>query len=214
MSTLTILGAGNMARGIATRALAGGTGVQLLGRDRQQAETLAKDLQAAARLGAMVESGQVGDTLAGDVIVLAVPYAAAGELLRRYGGALDGKVVVDITNPVNGSFDGLVTPPDSSAAEQLAATVPGASVVKAWNTTFAGTLVAGEVAGQPLDVFLAGDDAQAKSAVAAIVEAGGSVPVDAGGLSAARALESFQFLHMALQFSRGTQFGSTIKILA
>jgi predicted dinucleotide-binding enzyme len=73
---------------------------------------------------------------------------------------------VDITNPVNETFDGLVTPPDSSAAQELASTAAGARVVKAFNTTFAGTLIEGRVAGQPLDVFIAGDDDDAKATVA------------------------------------------------
>ena len=93
------------------------------------------------------------------------------------------------------TFDGLVTPLDSSAAEELAAKLPsGAKVVKAFNTTFAGTLVAGEVAGQPLDVFIAGDDDEAKETVAGLVRAGGLNPIDAGPLRRARELERLGFL--------------------
>jgi 8-hydroxy-5-deazaflavin:NADPH oxidoreductase len=128
---------------------------------------------------------------------------------------LAGKIVVDITNPVDVStFDGLVTPPGSSAAEEIAKAAPGARVVKAFNTTFAGTLVAGRVAGQPLDVLVASDDATAKRAVLDLVEAGGLRGVDAGPLRRARELEALGFLHMTLQDSLGTGYGSAVKLLA
>ena len=209
MSTVSILGSGNMARGIATRALAGGNSVQLLARDPQESAKLADDL------GGSATSGAVGDALTGDVVVLAVPYPAAAPLVEQYGDQLSGKVVVDITNPVNTeTFDGLVTPADSSAAQEIAKTAPaGARVVKAFNTTFAGTLVEGQVKDQSLDVFIAGDDAAAKGAVASIVEAGGLRAIDAGPLANARYLEGLGFLHISLQMSRGTQFSTAVKLI-
>ena len=115
-------------------------------------------------------------------MVLAVYYPDAREAVEQYGDALAGKVVIDITNPVNESFDGLVTPPDGSAAQELARSAPGARVVKAFNTTFAGTLSEGRVADQPLDVFIAGDDEDAKATVARLAEDGGLNPIDAGPL--------------------------------
>ena len=104
---------------------------------------------------------------------LAVYYPDAQAAVDQYGDSLSGKVVVDITNPVNDSFDGLVTPPDGSAAQELASRAPGARVVKAFNTTFAGTLNDGCVAGQPLDVFIAGDDEDAKATVAKLARTAG-----------------------------------------
>ncbi|HND50596.1 MAG TPA: hypothetical protein PLL95_18645, partial [Anaerolineales bacterium] len=94
------------------------------------------------------------------------------------------------------------------------ALVAGAKVVKAFNTTYAGTLVAGEVAGQKLDVFIAGDDADAKAKVAQIVTDGGMRAVDAGPLSRARQIEGMQLLHIVLQGSLGTNWGSALKIIA
>jgi len=123
--------------------------------------------------------------------------------------------VVDISNPVDvATFDSLVVPSGTSAAEQIAAAAPGARVVKAFNTTFAGNLVAGEAGGLPLDVFIAGDDAEAKQAVADLAASGGLRPVDAGPLRRARELEGFQFLHMTLQQGLGTNWSSAIKILS
>ena len=207
MSSISILGSGNMARGIATRALAGGNGVQVLDREPDKSAALANELSG------QVTSGRIGDPLSGEIVVLAVPYPAAAPLVTQYGDQLDGKIIIDITNPVDfATFDGLVTPTDSSAAEEIAKAAPaGVSVVKAFNTTFAGTLVTGQVAGQPLDVLIAGDNEDAKAAVAQLVEAGGLRPVDAGPLRRARQLEHAGFLHMALQQPLGTGFASALR---
>ena len=187
---VTIIGAGNMGRGIGTRLVAGGNDVKV--------------------------RGAAGDPLDGDVVVLAIWYEPARSVVEQYGDQLDGTVVVDITNPVDtDSFDGLVTPADSSAAEELAQLAPdGARFVKAFNTTFAGTLVDGQVSGQPLDVFIAGDDADAKETVAELARGGGLNPIDTGPLRRARELERLGFLHMALQDGLGTAYGSTIKVLS
>ncbi|MEO8358083.1 MAG: hypothetical protein ABI621_19435 [Chloroflexota bacterium] len=127
---------------------------------------------------------------------------------------LAGRVVVDIANPLNSTYDGLATASDSSSAEDLAkAIVSSAKVVKAFNTTYAGTLLAGEVAGQPLDVFIAGDDDDAKSKVAELVRDGGMRPVDTGPLSRARQIEGMQLLHIVTQGTPGTNWGSAVKIL-
>jgi 8-hydroxy-5-deazaflavin:NADPH oxidoreductase len=202
---ITIIGTGNMARGIGTRTLAGGHDVTLVGTEPEKAQALAGELGGSARAGESVE---------GDVVILAVPYAAAADIVRTYGDQLDGKVVVDITNPVDlNTFEPLQV--EGSGAQQIAAAAPGgARVVKAFNTTFAGTLVEGAVSGQPLDVFIAGDDEGAKGTVSQLAESGGLRPVDAGPLVRARELEALGYLHMALQQSLGTGFGSTVKVLA
>ena len=207
---VTIIGAGNMGRGIGTRLVAGGNDVKVLDTDPDQARALAKELDGDA------EGGAAGDPLSGDVVVLAIWYEPARSAVEQYGDQLDGKVTVDITNPVDvESFDGLVTPADSSAAEELAKLSPdGARVVKAFNTTFAGTLVEGEVSGQPLDVFIAGDDADAKKTVASLARAGGLNPIDTGPLRRARELERLGFLHMALQDELGTAYGSAIRVVS
>jgi 8-hydroxy-5-deazaflavin:NADPH oxidoreductase len=209
---VTIIGSGNMARGIGSRLVAGGNNVRILDRDQEKADALAGELRVQD--GAEVTIGSFGDKIEGDVVVLAVPYDAVESIVGQYGSELSGKVVVDITNPVDWeSFDRLVTPPDSSAAEEIDRLVPEAAVVKAFNTTFAGTLVGGEVGGQPLDVFVASDDSDAKQKVAGLIEAGGLRPVDAGPLRRARQLEGLGFLHMTLQQPLGTGFGSAVKVV-
>ena len=205
---ITIVGTGNMARGIATRALAGNHSVTLLGTDAAKAEALAGGLSGNVR------AGRVGDPLVGDVVVLAVWYAAVDDILNRYGDQLDGKVVVDITNPIDvDAFEPLKLEA-GSAAQEIAAKAPGARVVKAFNTTFAGTLVDGRVAGQPLDVFMASDDDDAKETVSRIVTDAGLRPIDVGPLRRARELEALGYLHMAVQQPLGTGFSSAVRILA
>jgi NADPH-dependent F420 reductase len=211
---ITILGAGNMARGIGTRLIAGGNSLTLLSRDPEDGATLAAELQAAARNGATVQAAPLGSPLRDDVVILAVSYTAEAEVIQQYHGQLPGKILVNISNPLNATYDGLATQPGSSAAEEVARMVPqGTRVVKAFNTTFARTLVAGTVAGQPLDVFIAGDDAAAKATISQLVEAGGLHAIDVGPLSRARQLEGIGLLGITLQGPLGTQFMSAWKLL-
>jgi NADPH-dependent F420 reductase len=205
---VTIIGAGNMGRGIGTRLVAGGNEVQVVDRDPEEARAL------AAELGDAATASSPGDEITGEVVVLALYYGSVPEAVEQYREQLAGKVVVDITNPVElSTFDGLATPPGTSAAEEIAGLLPeGTPVVKAFNTTFAGTLAAGEAAGQQLDVLIAGDDEEAKGKVSALAEAGGLRPIDVGPLRRAQQLEQLGFLHMSLQEPLGAGFGSTVKL--
>lgn len=210
---VTIIGTGNMARGIGTRAIAGGHDVTVVGKDEASAQEAVTALESASGEGG-ISAAAVGDPVAGDVVVLAVYYADARDAVEQHADQLAGKVVVDITNPVNESFDGLLVPPDGSATAELAKLAPEAKFVKAFNTTFAGTLVDGEVAGQPLDVYIAGDDDDAKQAVATLVRDGALNPIDVGGIVRARELEGLGLLHMGVQGALGTNYGSTVKLLS
>jgi hypothetical protein len=210
---VTIIGSGNMGRGIGTRAVAGGHSVIFVDANPEVAAKAAADVKAAAKNGATVSAASL-DAELGDVVVLAVWYGTNIEIAKQLGAKLAGKVVVDIANPLNSTYDGLATAPDSSSAEDLAkAVAAGAKVVKAFNTTFAGTLLAGSVAGQPLDVFIAGDDADAKSKVSQLVTDGGMRAIDTGPLHRARQIEAMQLLQITLQGALGTNWGSAIKIL-
>jgi 8-hydroxy-5-deazaflavin:NADPH oxidoreductase len=183
MTSISIIGVGSMAKALATRALAGGNAVEVIGRDPAKAEALRAALGDGATVGAP------GAVPVGDVVVLAVLHDGAAAVVRDYGDALRGKVLVDITNPVTADASGLV-PEDRSGALAIAAAAPaGAHVVKAFNTIFSGVLAAAPTAGSPLDVFLAGDDAEAKALVSTFVESLGMRPLDAGPLPMARSLE-------------------------
>jgi predicted dinucleotide-binding enzyme len=203
---VTIAGTGNMARAIAVRALAGGHEVSFIGTHVSKAEDLADELSGQGPVRA-------AEAVDGDILVLAVPYSAAPHVVRQHAPELDGTVVIDITNPVGDDFEPLDVELGSGAQVIAAAAPDGAPVVKAFNTTFAGTLMAGAVAGQPLDVFIAGDDQAAKAKVARLVEDGGLRPIDAGPLRRARELEAVGFLHMAIQHTRDTLFATAVKVL-
>jgi NADPH-dependent F420 reductase len=176
-SSVTIIGTGSMGQAIAGLVSKGGGSAQLLGSNETDAAT----------------------AVTGDIVVLAVPHPAVADVLAARRDELAGRIVVDITNPVDfTTFDSLVVPADSSKAAEIAAALPGSTVVKAFNTTFASTLVSGTIGGQPTTVLVAGDDAAAKAAVSALVTAAGLRAVDAGSLSRARELESIGFLQITL----------------
>jgi 8-hydroxy-5-deazaflavin:NADPH oxidoreductase len=207
---VTIIGTGNMARGIGSRVLAGGHDLTVVGKDSERAEAVAADIGGDGT----VKTAVAGDPIEGEVVVLAVYYPDARAAAQQYADQLAGKIVVDITNPVNETFDGLVVPPDGSATEELAALAGAARWVKAFNTTFAGPLTSGDVAGHKLDVLIAGDDGDAKGKVAALARDGGLNPIDVGPLRRARELEAAGLLHMGVQSSLGTGFASALKIVA
>jgi NADPH-dependent F420 reductase len=175
MAHVSIIGTGNMGQAIAALAAKGGNSVELIG------------------------SADTDKQVTGDVVVLAVYYPAVADVLAARGESLAGKVVVDITNPLDlTTFDSLTVPADSSAAAEIAAALPRSRVLKAFNTTFAGTLAAGSVGPLPTTVLIAGDDADAKALLAGIVTAGGLRAVDAGSLRRARELEALGFLQLTL----------------
>jgi NADPH-dependent F420 reductase len=210
---ITIIGSGRMGRGIGTRLVAGGNDIEYIDADRARAEELAADLDVGP--GGSATAAPSGAPIGGEVVILAVYYPAIAGVLEQYGEQLAGRVVVDITNPVEfESLEGLLTPPERSSAEQTAALVPdGTRVVKAFNTTFAGTLVSGSVAGQKLDVLIAADDEDAKRIVSGLVEGSGMNAIDAGPLRRARQLEQLGLLHISLQERLGTGFGSAVKFI-
>jgi NADPH-dependent F420 reductase len=209
VTRVTIVGAGNMGRGIGTRVVAGGHQVEIVDRDPADAQQLAEDL------GGSATALDPGARFGGEVVVFAVYYPGIKDAVRQYVDQLAGKAVVDITNPIDTqTWDRLATPPGTSSAEEVQQLVPqGTPVVKAFNTTFAGTLVGGEVDGQQLDVLIAGDDAAAKQKVSQLAADGGLRPIDVGPLSRAQQLEQLGFLHISLQQPLGLNFGSAVKLV-
>jgi len=175
MTHVSILGAGNMGSAIA---------------------------DVVKRSGNTVEVYTSGDTdkpVTGDIVVLAVPYGALADVIAQRREQLAGKVVVDITNPVDfATFDGLVVPSDASATVELAAALPQSRVIKAFNTNFAATLAAGTVGDVVTTVLVAGDDEGAKSLLAEVITAGGLRAIDAGTSKRARELEALAFLQISL----------------
>ena len=189
MSTISIIGSGGMAAAIGGRAAKAGYSVELSSRDRAKAQAL------VAKLGAGASTAAYGAAPAGDLVILAVPYSGAAGVIADYGAALDGKVIIDITNPVSPDATGLVTPHGSSGAQEVAKGLPaGAHVVKAFNTLFGHVLARGG----RLDVFIAADDSEAKARASAFIESLGLRPLDIGGLHMAATQESLGLLMIGL----------------
>lgn len=174
MTSVTIFGTGNMGTANAGVFTSGGASVQHI-------------------------ASKASATVTGDVVVLAVPYPALDSIAAEYGEQLAGKIVVDITNPLDFStFDSLVVPAGSSAAAELAAALPSSTVLKAFNTNFAATLGSKKLGNVETTVLIAGDDAAAKETLAALVTAGGVSAIDAGDLTRAHELEAIGFLQLTL----------------
>ena len=191
MARVSIIGTGNMGQAIAALAAKGGNSVELIG------------------------SADTDKQVTGDVVVLAVYYPAVADVLAARGESLAGKIVVDITNPLDVStFDSLTVPADSSATAEIAAALPQSRVLKAFNTTFAATLAAGTVGPLPTTVLIAGDDADAKALLAGIVTAGGLRAVDAGSLRRARELESLGFLQLTLAVTEKVSWTGGFGVIA
>ena len=180
MTTISIIGSGNMATAIGTRAAKHGHTIELMSRNTAKAQALADQIGNRATVGTF------GARPAGDIVIVAVLYAGAVDVVAHYGDALAGKILVDITNPFNADASGLVTTADNSISQQMAAVAPkGTHVVKAFNSIFSGVLAREK----PLDVFFAGDSVEAKAQVAAFLESLDMRPLDAGGLDMAYVLE-------------------------
>jgi len=175
MAHVSIIGTGNMGSAISALATKGGHTVEAF------------------------NSADVDKPVTGDIVVLAVPYPAVADVIAKRGEQFDGKIVVDITNPLNfETFDSLTVAADASATAEIAAALPASRVLKAFNTNFAATLASGQAGGHPTTVLVAGDDADAKALLAEIVTAGGLRAIDAGGLKRARELEAVGFLQITL----------------
>jgi len=188
MGNITIIGTGNMARTIGALAVAGGNTVEVMGRDQSKADGLAK------ALGGGATAGKWGAVPAGDIVITALLYDGVVPVVAEYGDALAGKVIVDISNPFNATFDGLAHREETSIAQEVAKVAPAtASVVKGFNTIFRGVLEKGRP-----DVFIAGDDARAKAVVAEFVESLGLRPLDVGALQMAHWLEGTGLVLMGL----------------
>ncbi|WP_341520048.1 NAD(P)-binding domain-containing protein [Pseudomonas sp. G.S.17] len=189
MSTISIIGSGGMAAAIAGRAAKAGYIVEVVSRDPAKAQALADQLAAGAI------TGKYGATPAGDIVILAVPYTGAASVVADYGDALDGKVIIDITNTASPDLKGLVSPAGSSGAQEIARIAPaGAHVVKAFNTLFGHVLAKGG----RLDAFIAADDPEAKARVSTFIESLGLRPLDVGGLHMAQTLEALGLMMIGL----------------
>ncbi len=117
---VTIIGAGNMARGIGTRLMSGGHNVTFMDRKPEKGKDLAKEISVNAKKGAKAQGVALGSPIKDEIVILAIPYGATSEVIESLGKQLDGKIIVDITNPLNASYSGMAVAPGTSAAEEIA----------------------------------------------------------------------------------------------
>ena len=203
---IAIIGAGNVGGALATATVKAGHDVTLAATDA------AKLAQTAAASGASAAASNLDAVRDADLVVLAVPHAAVAGIASELRDSLQGKVVVDSTNPLNETFSDLVTT-GRSAAEELQDALPGVPVVKAFNTIFAGRHGNPTEVGPPLDAFIAADDADAKAKVGELAGSLGYRVIDAGSLRMARSLEEMAFLNISLNAANGWVWQSGWKLV-
>jgi predicted dinucleotide-binding enzyme len=203
MSTISIIGSGSMATAVAGRAAKAGHTVEVIGRNAAKAKALAN------QLGSGATTGTYGAAPAGDIVILAVPYASAAAAVDDFGKALAGKVVIDLANPVAADMSRLVTPHGSSSAQETAKALPlGAHVVKAFNTLFGHMLAKDE----RFDAYIAGDDVHAKKQVSTFLESLNLHPLDVGGLQMAQTLEALGLMMIGLAKNGAGTWNFTMKV--
>ncbi|HEY8825881.1 MAG TPA: NADPH-dependent F420 reductase [Candidatus Limnocylindria bacterium] len=203
---IAIIGAGNVGGALASSSVRAGHTVTLSAKDPAHADAKAKETGARA-----VESAAdaVRDA---DVVILAVPYSAVDSVLDELGGALAGKVLIDVTNRVKmeamaDSVDG------TSAAEHIQKKAPKARVAKAFNYAFASKQADPKADGQSIDGYVASDDADAKKTTLELARSIGFRPIDVGPLAMSRALEAMAILNIALQIQHGWPWQSGFKLI-
>ncbi len=195
---VTVIGAGNMGSAFVKQLTRAGHQVSVTARNLEKAHAL-----AAAHPGAVAVNAD--NAAAGaDAVVLATSFDDAVAALRSAGN-LQGKVVIDITNPLTADYMGLTLGHSTSASEEIAKAVPGAQIVKAFNTVFAQVLAEGADfgGGQKVSVFLASDSSAAKETARQLATSMGFETIDAGGLKNARYLEPLAGLNIYLGYGAG-----------
>lgn len=204
---VAIIGAGNIGKALGTSLVRAGHGVTLAAAGESHA------LEAAGAIGATAAPDAATAAAGAEVVILAVPFGALLEVAGELDAGTDGKVVIDVTNPLTSDYSGLATAGGASAAERLAARLPRARVAKAFNTLF-GSLQADPAGlGTRLDALYATDDDGAAATVADLAASIGFRPVRVGGLAAARELEAMAWLNIRLQLTSGGDWRSAFVLV-
>lgn len=203
---IAVIGAGNVGSGFSRAAVAAGHDVVISAAHPEKARAV------AAEVGARASDSNTEAVQGAQVVVLAVPGTEAAAVTAEIAPGLSGAVVVDATNPLNATFDGLAIDGLSGAAavQQAAGSTP---VVKAFNTVFAGRYGKPAEQGSPLAVLVAGDDATARGTVAELATSLGFAPVEAPSLRFARTLEEVAFLNIALNAGNGWVWQSHFQLV-
>lgn len=191
---IAILGTGKMGGVVGRRLASAGHDVIFGSREPQ------RTLHKFAGLPRISVRSYADAARGGEIAIVAVPWAFAPSLLESLAGALDGKIVLDLTNPLSPDISHLVVGTTDSAAEQIARILPGSRVVKAFNGITADNFLTPGFSGPVAQVFFCGDDPESKSAIRKIIESCGYEPRECGGLTNARYLEAIAMLWLQLAF--------------
>lgn len=198
--TIAVIGAtGNMGSAISKSLSRGNYRLLLIANNQDKLDALIKDIETknkAADVEAVVCPAEA--SWEADIIILAVPFAAEIEIAAKIKEVANQKIVISIANPLNETYNGLVTAPDTSAAEELQKLLPNSKVIKAFNTTFAADFLTPVIDGKQADAFIAGNEEDALQTVAALVTTAGFNPIIAGNLPVSRTLENMQLLLIQL----------------
>ena len=198
--TIAVIGAtGNMGSAISKSLSKGNYRLLLKASKQEELDVLVKEIQSKnpdADVEAIACPAEA--SWEADIIILAVPFQAEKEIAEKIREVANQKIVISIANPLNETYDGLVTAPDTSAAEELQKLLPGSKVIKAFNTTFAADFSTPVIDDKQVDAFIAGADVEALQTVSELVAAVGFNPIIAGGLQVSRTLENMQLLLIQL----------------
>ena len=198
--TIAVIGAaGSMGSAISRGLSKGNYRLLLYANKQEETRALIGQIKAAQPSADIEEMDcKVQASWEADIIILAVPFEAEKEVAEKIREMANQKIVISISNPLNNSYDGLVTPPDTSAAEELQKLLPNSKVIKAFNTSFAANFSTPVIDGKQADAFIAGNDDEALQTVAELVAVAGFNPVIAGDLAVSRILENMQLLLIRL----------------
>jgi 8-hydroxy-5-deazaflavin:NADPH oxidoreductase len=213
--TIAVIGAtGNIGSGIVRNLAKVGYRILIAGNDQSKINDLLSNVKANTP-NADVEILDCSKEASweADIIIPAVPYEAQEALASKIKDVVTGKIVISLANPLNSTYDGLVTDPTTSAAEELAKQLPYTKVIKAFNTVFAADFNTPQIDGKTADVFVAGDDDEAVSTVAELVKDAGFNPLIAGKLAMSRTLENMMVLLIGLTMRNDYKWLAGWKVL-
>lgn len=213
--TIAVIGAtGSMGSAISKSLSKGNYRLLLKANKQEELNALVNEIQsdnADAEVEAALCPVEAG--WEADIIILAVPFEAEKEVAARIKEVANQKIVISIANPLNQSYDGLLTAPDTSAAEELQKLLPNSKVIKAFNTTFAADFSTPVIDGKQADAFIAGADEDALQIVSELVSTAGFRPIIAGDLRVSRTLENMQLLLIQLGMKYNYNWHAGWKIL-
>lgn len=212
--TIAVIGAtGNMGSAISRNLSKGNYRLLLCANDKEKLETLTADIKKTATSEVESLDCTVNASWEADIIIVAVPYQAEKEVAAKIKQVANQKIVISIANPLNETYNGLLTAPDTSAAEELQKLLPNSKVVKAFNTTFAADFATPVIAGKQVDAFVVGNDDESVNIVAELVKVAGFNPIVAGDLSVSRTLENMTLLLISLTMKYNYNWLAGWKIL-